>query len=699
MNHWGIRRKVLMLALLPAALIATVLAFHFVSGRIDDLELALRNRGLAIARQLAPASEFGVFAGNREILRRLAEAARNEADVNWVAISDVNGGILASSGDNISLPEVSSPQTGSEVAVEDRRSAMVFSAPIYINQISVEDEWSGAVGETEPEATSKHVIGRVSVEMSRASTLALKNELLLNSTLITLAGLFISGLLAVRMSRDVTRPILRLADAARGIEEGRLGTRVPEESGGELQVLEKGLNAMANALEASHEHLQERIDEATERLSYHASHDALTGLINRREFEIRLERALRETLSGQQAYTLCYLDLDQFKVVNDTCGHVAGDELLRQLSTLLLSGLREQDTMGRLGGDEFGVLLEQCALDEAQVMAETIRQTVEGYRFVWQERSFAIGVSIGLVSINQDSGSLANLLGAADAACYAAKDLGRNRVHTYQAQDDELLRRRGEMQWITRIHRAMEENRFLLYMQPIMPVGLGSTMLPHFEVLLRMIDDDGQPVLPMAFIPAAERYNLMPAIDRWVIMNAFSHCRELAQAGVDTTGVCTINLSGHSLCDEKFFDFVEQQFELSEVPYNKICFEITETAAISKLKEAVAFMSRLKAKGVVFSLDDFGSGLSSFSYLKNLPVDYLKIDGAFVRDMAVDAMDRAMVESIHHIGRVMGLKTIAECVESEEAMELLRAIGVDYAQGEWLDMPKPLLAFGAGTAL
>ena len=696
MKQWGIKWKVLALALVPAALIATVLAFHFVNSRIADLELSLHSRGLAIARQLAPASEYGVFAGNREILKRLADAAMREADVSWVAITDVNGRVLAASGDGVRLPAVSGLDAGLGVAVASGAESLVFSSPIYLSQIAVEDEWSGVDRQHTDLRNPPQAIGRVSVEMNRKATIARKNELVRNGLMITLAGLFVSGLVAYRMSRDVTGPILRLAQAVRGIGEGRLNVRVPEESGGELRTLEQGLNSMADALRASHEHLQDRIDDATRRLSHQASHDPLTGLINRREFEARVERALRGARDGQHLHTLCYLDLDQFKVVNDTCGHVAGDELLRQLSGLLQAKLRERDTLARLGGDEFGVLLENCGVDEAQPIAEVLRQAVKDFRFVWQDRSFGIGVSIGMVALNGDSGNLSTLFSAADAACYAAKDRGRNRVHVYQEQDDELLRRRGEMQWVNRITRAMEENRFRLYVQPIYPADPASAAPAHFEVLLRMLDDNGEPVLPMAFIPAAERYNLMPAIDRWVISTAFAYCQQRAASSEPMEGICTVNLSGHSLCDELFLEFVERQFELNKVPYKQICFEITETAAISKLNEAVEFIRRLKEKGVVFSLDDFGSGLSSFTYLKNLPVDFIKIDGAFVRDMASDPMDRAMVESIHHIGHVMGLKTIAECVESEESLDHLRSIGVDYVQGEWLQAPLPLGQFTGG---
>ncbi len=699
MKHWGIKGKVLFLALAPAALIAVVLAVHFVNSRIADLEQSLRDRGLSIARQLAPASEYGVFSGNREILQRLTDAARQEADVNWVAVTDSKGILLAQSGDSGQWPGLISAHAGLNLAKTETANSLAFSTPVKLSQLDIEDVAGAEFDLVQGAATQTRDIGRVYVEMSRDSTVQRKNELIRNGLIITLLGLAASGFLAFRMSRQVTRPIQRLSDAVQAIGDGKLDVHVLEESAGELQVLERGINSMATALKMSHENLQDRIDEATSRLSYQASHDALTGLPNRREFELRMERALSSAREQNLAHTLCYLDLDQFKVVNDTCGHVAGDELLRQIAALLQARLRDRDTLARLGGDEFGVLLQNCNLEQAQPIAELLQKLVKEYRFAWQDKSFTIGVSIGLVPITAESEGLSNLLGYADAACYTAKDRGRNRVHVYQAEDAELLKRQGEMQWVTRITRALEENRMRLYVQPILPLHPHRATDRHYEMLLRMLDDDGEMVLPMAFIPAAERYNLMTSIDRWVIGAAFSAFHQLFPDAPDDQSLCTINLSGQSLCDEKFLDLIERQFILNKVPYSAICFEITETAAITNLTEAIHFIQTLKAKGCKFSLDDFGSGLSSFTYLKNLPVDFLKIDGAFVKDMESDPMDRAMVESINHIGHVMGLKTIAEFVESEWIHERLKLIGVDYVQGNWLIEPQPLSSLMGGGKL
>ncbi|MFO1417327.1 MAG: EAL domain-containing protein [Methylotetracoccus sp.] len=420
-------------------------------------------------------------------------------------------------------------------------------------------------------------------------------------------------------------------------------------------------------------------------LSHQASHDALTGLVNRREFEQRLLRILSAS-DDRQAHSLLYLDLDQFKVVNDTCGHAAGDELLRQISGVLAPLVRKRDTLARLGGDEFGVLLEACPQQRALRIAQKLRRALHDFRFVWDDRSFSIGASVGLVPIDTGTDSLASIFRAADIACYAAKDQGRNRVHVYQHDDRELAARHGEMQWVPRIQQAVADDRFLLYYQPI--VALGGDAQPHGEILLRLRErEGGELVMPSAFIPAAERYNQMQTIDRWVIRSVFAALR--ASPRQPRSSFVSINLSGQSLSDGHFLDFVESQIDLGGVELEQICFEVTETAAISNLSHATRFFSALKARGCRFALDDFGSGLSSFAYLKTLPVDFLKIDGNFVRDMERDPIDHAMVEAIHRIGHVMGIETIAECVESESAVERLRAIGVNYVQGYALGRPRP----------
>lgn len=426
--------------------------------------------------------------------------------------------------------------------------------------------------------------------------------------------------------------------------------------------------------------------ELNRRLSYHASHDILTGLVNRREFESRLERALKSARARETSYAVCYLDLDQFKIVNDSCGHSAGDALLGQLGALLKSKIRWRDTLARLGGDEFGVLLESCSLEEAMQTAEALRVAIGEYKFMWDERSFRLGVSIGVVPITADNEDVAALLSAADSACAAAKEAGRNRIHSFQENDIDLMRRRREMQWAARINNALEENRFELFRQTIQPLQV-EEQGAHYEILLRMRDESGGIISPGLFIEAAERYGITPGIDRWVIRSAFRWLVSEADER-ERLALCSINLSGQSLGDDKFLPFVVDQFEMSGLDATKICFEITETAAIASYSQANRFINALKELGCKFALDDFGTGLSSFGYLKHFPVDFLKIDGSFVKEILHDPIDREMVRSINEIGHLTGKQTIAEFAENEEIITMLRGMGVDYAQGYGVAEPK-----------
>src|SRR5579871_4337192 len=434
--------------------------------------------------------------------------------------------------------------------------------------------------------------------------------------------------------------------------------------------------------------------ELNRRLSYHASHDLLTGLVNRREFENRLERALKSAKARESSYALCYLDIDQFKIVNDTCGHSAGDALLGQVGALLKSKVRWRDTLSRLGGDEFGILLESCSLDEAMRMAETMREAVRNFRFTWEERVFRLGASIGVVPITADNEDVATILSAADSACQAAKEGGRNRVHSFAENDIELMRRRREMQWAARINAALEEGRFELFRMAIQPLQRPEPGA-HYELLLRLKDETGHLVAPNDFIAAAERYGITPAIDRWVIENAF---RWLVSEADERQNLfqCSINLSGQSLGDDKFLPFVIEQLRHSGLDASKICFEITETAAVASFSQANRFIQALKQQGCKFALDDFGTGLSSFGYLKHFPVDYLKIDGSFVREILHDPIDREMVRSINEIGHLTGKQTIAEFAENAEIIQMLKNIGVDYAQGYGIAQPQRLLKAAGG---
>ncbi|MEJ2392778.1 MAG: EAL domain-containing protein [Gammaproteobacteria bacterium] len=433
----------------------------------------------------------------------------------------------------------------------------------------------------------------------------------------------------------------------------------------------------------------------TNKLAHQARHDSLTGLLNRREFENRLEQTITEIrrYPEEQAW-FCYLDLDQFKIINDTCGHLAGDELLKQIAHKIISITRDVDHIGRMGGDEFTIVLKRCNEETATKIMERIRNELHDMRFCWDNKCFTFTVSIGIVGITAQSGNAYDVLKAADTACYIAKESGRNRIHLFNEDDKIFAQRQGEMEWVHRIYRAIETGQFVLFYQEIKALehnkaNKQNTGILHGELLIRMLDDDGNLVPPYAFIPAAERYNLMSEVDRHVVHLALNTISRYYHNPMVRNGMFAINLSAQSLSDDEFLNFVQLQLATTKVHPSNLCFEITETAAISNLVKATQFITTLKEKGCYFALDDFGSGLSSFAYLKNLPVDFIKIDGGFIKGMLTSALDHALVSSVNQIGHVVGIHTIAEFVETQEIEERLIKLGIDYAQGYGVARPEP----------
>ncbi len=435
-----------------------------------------------------------------------------------------------------------------------------------------------------------------------------------------------------------------------------------------------------------------RISEKNRQLAYQATHDPLTGLINRREFEMRVERAIAHARAQAATHALLYLDLDQFKIVNDTCGHAAGDELLQQLAQILLSTVRHRDTLSRLGGDEFGMLLENCPLDKAVEIANNLLKSIEGYQFTWSESTFTLGISIGIVPIDRSTTDIASAMSAADSACYIAKESGRNQVQIAHMGDRRLQERHGEMQWVARLNAALEQDRFVLYYQPIVACAKKTPGRKHLEILVRLIDHDGTIISPVSFLPAAEKYNLVTNIDRRVIEHSFKWLAENS-GGNNQTITLSVNLSGQAIGSPDMLKFILDTAETTGIPPEQVIFEVTETAAIANITAATSFMLTLRGCGFRFSLDDFGSGLSSFTYLKKLPVNFLKIDGVFVRDIQSDPVDYAMVKSISELGHLLGKETIAKFVETIELSDELRKMGIDYVQGHAFGRPQPLNNF------
>ncbi|HKA39270.1 MAG TPA: EAL domain-containing protein [Burkholderiales bacterium] len=432
-----------------------------------------------------------------------------------------------------------------------------------------------------------------------------------------------------------------------------------------------------------------------QQLIWQASHDALTGLVNRREYERRLSELVETAKTQRRDHALLFMDLDHFKAVNDTCGHSAGDELLRQLTSIMATRMRGSDTLARLGGDEFGALLESCPLDQALRIANALRETVREFRFVWEDKTFSVGVSMGLVPINADSGGVNQILAAADACCYEAKNRGRDRVHVYRPDELSQSGRHEELKIVSQISNAFERGQFRLYRQRIAPLDHGADREPRYEVLARMLDRSGNLVPATGFMPHAERYNLLTSIERWVISSLveFLHRQWKSKPAADIhaeRGFYSVNISGASINDKSFPDFLRNLLTRYQLPSGLICFEITETTAISNLSKAAELMHELKGMGCRFALDDFGTGMSSFAYLKYLPVDFLKIAGVFIKDMNSDPMDFAIVDSINRIGHILGMRTIAESVEDAGTLSRIKELGLDFAQGYFIAEPEAL---------
>ena len=520
------------------------------------------------------------------------------------------------------------------------------------------------------------------------------------SVLVLLSGLVRNILLAFILVfvfyRTTTKKVIAIGAALNSLDlDNPLKNRLPQSNTkqkNELDDLGDSINRLLDIIYSDIKKREKRENQlyaSQEKLSHQANHDLLTGLVNRRGFERQLFQAMESQETENAEHVFCYLDLDQFKIINDTCGHIAGDELLRQISQLLKTHIRNHDVLARLGGDEFGILMEHCNIENAKQLAQKLIDRVSQHRFLWEGKPFAISVSIGMVPMSDSISNTNDLLRFADIACYAAKDAGRNCFRTYTESVSDIAKVHGDMEWVTKINWALENNRFCLYAQLIEPNTQTNIAGLHYEVLLRMIDESGSIIAPGVFLSAAERYHLMTKIDMWVIENQFDYLSRHPQHLAALT-LCSINLSGPSLTAPGFQQTVIDYLNQYRIPAEKICFEITETAAISNLTDATAFIDAMHKKGCSFALDDFGTGLSSFAYLKYLPVDYLKIDGVFVKGIVDDPIDYAMVKSIHEVGRVMGKKTVAEFVENSEIGFKLKEIGVDYSQGYGIAKPCPI---------
>ncbi len=671
MQNLGIQARVVLLGTLPAVLFSVVLAGYAIAAVFKALEESHFDRGRMIAAQLAPAAENDLILEDSQRLQALTEQLLSiQQQLRAAVIADTNGNVLASSG--LSIDEALIQQMATDrLAKFSKAESVIFSSPIRMR------------GEKK-----EVIVGYAYIELSNTRLHMLQNELLQNMVLVGLLGFLFSALIAWLIGRHITKPIQDIAVAVDKVGNGDFSHMITEDSSGELKTLQVGFNAMSQRLKNSYSYMQERVDEVTAQLRYQTQHDDLTGLINRREFESRLSTCLVEASRLERQHICCYLDLDQFKLVNDSCGHLAGDTLLKQIGGLFQSQLSQSDTLARLDGDEFGLLLRDKSVAEANIVIAQLFKLVRDYRFLYEGRTFNIGVSVGIVMIDGSFATTSDVMHAADAACVAAKNAGRNQSFLYNHGDTANLQRHNAVHAISGIVDTINDDSFVLYCQPIVPLSLDMPDQQHYEVLIRQVGAKGEITLPKTFISSAEHYNLMPNVDRWVIKHTFSACRKLLDARSNKLNyLLSINLSGKSLSDSHFLNYIQEQFAIYAIPPKAICFEITETAAIVSHMQTIHLITTLKKLGCKFALDDFGSGMSSFTYLKKFAVDYLKIDGSFVKEMHLNAVDYATVQSIHSVAQALNMKTVAEYVENDAILHQLRTIGVAYGQGNRLGKP------------
>lgn len=582
-------------------------------------------------------------------------------------ISDASNHHVASVGKPFTLP---TPLPKPQVSIIEQQKRRIISMQISNN--------------------NRHAIGYVFITLDKYELEKGFRQLLIKNISMVGLSLLLCAALALWVSRSISQPIREMTQTLKSLMSGHTSTTLAKNSLPEIQHLQSTLHEVSLEMQHAEANMRDSIQDAQAQLRYQARHDTLTGLVNRQELERRLQQALNDVKLHQSSHVFCYMDLDQFRVINDTCGHLAGDEMLRQISMILAQRIRTEDTFSRLGGDEFGLLLTYCKIEKAIEIANQLRQMVENFRFIHEGRMYQTGMSIGVVELAANMRDIGQITKHADAACYVAKEKGRNQVHVYDLFDDVLLKRHNEMEWVSKINEAIDYNDFILYCQGIFPLQ-DQSQYPFYEILIRKRDEFGGIILPAEFLPSAERYHLMTKIDRWAIQHTFIALQPVfhLQQPVSKFNL-SINLSGTSVSDPTLLDFIKSAFLRYEIPPQHVCFEITETSAIINIDNTIRLITELQKIGTRFMLDDFGSGMSSFSYLKNLPVDFLKMDGAYVREITRNKVDFAMAKAIQSVAESMNIQTIAEYIEDLATLNALKTMGVNFGQGFYLNKPQPL---------
>ena len=675
MNRLTLRHRLLLLTLLPSMLIAVALVSYFTLSGMHTLEGELRAKGMSTVRYLAPVSEYGIIAGQIESLHALAQATVQESGVKAAIVVNQKGRAIAVSG-RVSLSSEILHQTLTEpTLVAETEHWVAFGAPVRRTLNEADALFDAPANDKK---LTPETIGHVFVEFDKNELATRQRELFNRGLLIVLVGMIVLAILAIAMADNLARPVMRLVRAVRDMSSGNLNIRVPAMTSGEIGVLEQGFNEMAQHIEEAHQSMQARIEEATAQLAFQARHDALTGLINRREFEHRLEKALTGVQAGGDECCILFIDLDRFKPVNDTCGHLAGDELLRQIAQLFQGRLREEDTLGRLGGDEFGIILANCSNQRARQVAEDICGLAGAYRFIWQDKVFSIGASIGLTPIHRRVRTITEILAASDSACYRAKESGRNQV-CEQAVQDTPERRQESNGWASRINHALAEGRLQIEALPLLALQEKDRGKYVVELTARLNEPGQAPVSLAALMDAAERYDFAPTIDLRFIETAI---KALARAqSIGKQLICLVPLSSSSLARRDIIDSISHHLQTERLSGNGLCLIFSEDVSTRQTSQSIEFSRRARALGCQIGLADFGGGLSSFSHLRSVAPRCVKLSRSLTRDLGGSRAATALLRAIQEIAADQDIRSIAEGIDDTDALDQLSALGIDYAQG------------------
>jgi diguanylate cyclase (GGDEF)-like protein len=694
MNRLTLRHRLLLLTLLPSTVIAIALVTYFTITGIHTLEGELRTKGMATVRYLAPISEYGIIAGQIESLHGLAQATVQEPSVKAAIIVNQKGRAIAVSGRVSLASEILRQALNEPTQVAETDQWVAFGAPVRrsLNETDALFEPSDAADKTAP----PEVIGHIFVEFDKSELANRQRDLLNRGLLIVLFGLMVLAILAVTMADNLAKPVMQLVRAVREMSSGHLNSRVEVTSSGEIGVLEQGFNEMAMHIQEAHQSMQSRIEEATAQLAFQARHDALTGLLNRREFEHRLEKALTSVQAGGEECSVLFIDLDRFKPVNDSCGHLAGDELLRQISQLFQGRLREEDTLARLGGDEFGIILANCGGPRARQVAEDICGLAAAYRFIWQDKVFAIGASIGLTPLSRRVRNITEILAAGDSACYRAKETGRNQVCEQEPLNTEE-RRHETNGWSTRIASALADDRLHIEAMPLHPLQ-SNALTGHLVELTARLHEPGQPPVALsALMDAAERYDLAPTIDLRFVETAIN---ALARAQRQNKPLyCLVPLSGASLGCSEVVDSIAASLASHNLSGNGLCLIFSEDVSTHQTSQAIEFSRQVRALGCQIGLNDFGGGLSSFSHLRSIAPGYVKLSRSLTRDLGGNRASTALLRAIQEITADQNIYSIAEGIDDIWAIKQLKDLGISYVQGSAVAPCEPFEVWLEGAVL